>query len=769
MFAPLLWWLIIQILGLAALPLAYRLFDHLPDRGYAFAKPLGLLGTGYALWLLTTLGFLRNRWGGIAGCILLVAGVGWWFYRRDAEVAPVPAQGRGQALSLRDWLAQNHRLILVNELLLALAFFSFLVFRAYNPEITATEKPMELAFLNAILRSETFPPHDPWLSGFAISYYYFGYLMMALLTRFSGLPSNITFNLMQATVFAWTVTGAFSLGYNLVAGDRRPPSGSKPAFRYGLLSAVLVAVMGNLEGALEVLHANGIGSEAFWRWVDIKGLAVAPRGATWYPTDTWWWWRASRIIHDRTLLGQDQEVIDEFPSFSFLLGDMHPHVLALPFLLLAFALALQLLRARCPLRGPRLAIVALALGALGFLNTWDFPLALGIAATAYALSQLGRCTGSTREWLAAVVSTVIEVSLIGVAAYLPFYLSFQSQAGGILPVIYNRTKLHQYGIMFGPFLVIIIGFLLVELRGVWRQKGARGEWAIGLGAVGMMGFCALLGRWLPLMLTILLAAGCLVGWRRLRRHQVWPTAALFSLLLFLVGLALTMSVEFVYLKDTFGTRMNTVFKFYYQTWACFGVAGAYGVYAVLERASGAGRGLFLGTFSLLLAAGLVYPVAAYYSKAGGFQGQPTLDGTAYLAHSHPDDYAAIQWLNRTIPSPVPAEDVPVILEVNGGSYTYAARISTHTGLPTLLGWGGHELQWRGSYEEPGRREPDIRALYTTRDVEQALTLLEKYDITYVYVGELERQTFGAAGLAKFARFMDPVFQCSGVVVYRRRP
>jgi len=773
MFSALLWWLIVQILGLVALPLAYRLFDRLPDRGYGFAKPLGLLGTSYALWLLTTLGFLRNRWGGIVGCVLLMAAGGWWFYRWAVGADLTSAQGQGQGLPLRDWLVENRRLILVNEALFALAFFGFALFRAYNPEITATEKPMELAFLNAILRSDTFPPHDPWLSGFGISYYYFGYLMMALLTRLSGLPSSITFNLMQATMFAWTVTGAFSLGYNLVRspqsivlsqdrGLRTRDSGL--SVKYGLLSSVMVAIMGNLEGLLEVLHANGIGSEAFWQWVDIKGLGEAPRSTTWYPTDTWWWWRASRVIHDRTLLGQDQEVIDEFPAFSFLLGDMHPHVLALPFLLLAFALALQLLRAQRPLRGPRLVLVALLLGGLGFLNTWDFPLALGIATATYALGQLARYLGPTREWLREVVSTAIELFLIGVVAYLPFYLGFQSQAGGILPVVYNRTKFHQYGIIFGPFLVIIVGFLLVELGAVWKRRGARWEWIIGLGALGVMGFCAFLGRWLPVMLTVLLAGGLFVGWRRLRQSsEELATSIVFSLLLFLVGLALTTSVEFVYLKDTFGTRMNTVFKFYYQAWACFGVAGVYGVYAVLQRARGLGRGLFVGVFVLVLAAALIYPITAFYSKAGEFRGQPTLDGTAHLAHSHPNDYAAIQWLNAHV------SGAPVILEANGDQYTYAARISTHTGLPTVLGWGGHELQWRGNYEEPGRREPDIRTLYTTRDVEQALTLLEKYDITYIYVGDLERQAFGSAGLTKFEGFMDPVFQQGGVTIYGRRP
>jgi YYY domain-containing protein len=234
-------------------------------------------------------------------------------------------------------------------------------------------------------------------------------------------------------------------------------------------------------------------------------------------------------------------------------------------------------------------------------------------------------------------------------------------------------------------------------------------------------------------------------------------------MLLLVGLALTMAVEFVFLKDTFGTRMNTVFKFYYQAWACLGVAGAYGTYAVLVRAKSPTREAFILVAAVVFGAGLVYPLAAFYSKANGFRGLPTLDGTAHLSRSHPDDYAAIQWLNTHVGG------APAILEANGGSYTYAARISTHTGLPTVLGWGGHELQWRGNYEEPGQREQDIRTLYTTQDVIAASALLDKYNIAYVYTGDLERQAFGSAGLAKFDVLMDPVFEQGGVTIYRRRP
>ena len=201
------WWLIVEILALAALPLTYRLFKNLPDKGYAFAKPLGILLISYVLWIGASFGFLRNSWGGIVFSILVVALGSWCFYSREDQGARIASFLRG-----------NRRMVIANEALFALAFILFALFRAYNPEIMGTEKPMEFAFLNAILRSDTFPPHDPWLSGFGISYYYFGYLMMAMLTRLSGVASVVAFNLGITLLFALTVTGAYALVYNLIEG-----------------------------------------------------------------------------------------------------------------------------------------------------------------------------------------------------------------------------------------------------------------------------------------------------------------------------------------------------------------------------------------------------------------------------------------------------------------------------------------------------------------------------------------------------------------------
>jgi YYY domain-containing protein len=237
----------------------------------------------------------------------------------------------------------------------------------------------------------------------------------------------------------------------------------------------------------------------------------------------------------------------------------------------------------------------------------------------------------------------------------------------------------------------------------------------------------------------------------------------FILLLFLLGAALALSVEFIYLADSFGTRMNTVFKFYYQVWALWGVGAACAVGLMLddENLWTPFRVVTGSVTALLVAAAVVYPILAISTL--GDRANPTLDGTAWVKQSSPDEYAAIQWLNQNV------SDSPVILEAPGQSYhAEQSRISAFTGLPTVLGWGGHELQWRGNYDEAGRREPEIIKIYTSRDDKETLTLLDKYAISYVYVGPAERAMFPASGLNKFDTMMDVAFQQGNVTIYRKK-
>jgi hypothetical protein len=179
----------------------------------------------------------------------------------------------------------------------------------------------------------------------------------------------------------------------------------------------------------------------------------------------------------------------------------------------------------------------------------------------------------------------------------------------------------------------------------------------------------------------------------------------FALLTLLTALLLTFSVEFVYLRDTFGTRMNTVFKFYFQAWVLLALVASFSVVYLARFAGRALRWGGLTVVTLLVVAGLFYPVFATYTRAERFNTQPTLDGTAYLARQNPADAAAVDWLRHNVPG------VATVLEAHGGSYTYAGRISAQTGLPTLLGWEGHELQWRGNTVEQDQRKPILERIY----------------------------------------------------------
>jgi len=815
-----IWWFVLQLIGLAALPLAFRLFRRLPDRGYTFARPLGLLLTGYLFWLGANLGLLRNRWGGILFALVALAGLSWLAYRRW------PGEDEARLLP---WLRGHLGLVIAVELIFAFAFAGWAWFRGFSPDLMTAggEKFMEIAFINAILRSEAFPPLDPWLSGFAISYYYFGYVMTALLTRFSGVPATSAFTLGIAHLFALTVTGAFGMAYNLVSAARRGEGDRRLAVGYGLLGATFVALMGNLEGLLEAMRSKGLGSEAFWKWVDVPDLWE--RGqvtGNWFPGTSWWWWRGSRVILDRDLLGRPLGIspIDEFPFFSFILGDMHPHVLALPFVLLALALAFNLFRGRGRPTWIEIGLLAVALGGLAFLNTWDFPIYLGLTLLAYGARRYREFdVPGDAFWkdLGVVAGSLFGLGLL---LYLPFYVGFRSQAGGILPNLLFPTRLHQYLIMFGPFIFVLVCWLGVLFVRTYRSEGVQ---RTGLGRqtlltwlgvlflfpVGMLASVALLlvtpsGRafvqstlnmdvvrevigqqtissllgetvrvrlsdpWTSALLALLIAVALVLAWRWLRDRDGAPSFAqlepttVFVLLMILVGLALTLTVEWVYLRDNFGVRMNTVFKFYFQGWVLMGLASAYGSYYLLERVRGPGRTLFHVGLALLLAGGLVYTVFAGYSRAEGFDTEKwTLDGAAWIARQHPDDYAAVEWLRAH------AEGTPVVLETPGKSYNYEGRISALTGLPSVLGWALHEDQWRGSYEEQGKREPDIEAIYSTiartdADATRVLVLLDEYDVTYVYVGPTERSTYPQAGLEKFDWLLEPVFRQGEATIYR---
>ncbi len=883
MIQILVWWLIMQVLGWLTLPTAMRIFRWLPDRGYAFSKALGLLLVSYFLWVGASTTLLNNDLGGILFSVLLLAAISAWFYLR-CKGSLIP--------DIRSFIKEKIKLVVTVEVLFALALVGWAMLRAFAPfkiEAAGGEKFMESAFQNAILRSEHFPPLDPWLSGFAISYYYFGYVMMAMLTHFSGAVSGVAFDLYDSLLFALTLVGSFGVVYNLVAftlksrhqeGDT--PARAGPPVAAGVLGGLLVTIMGNLEGVLESLHASGVLPNGFWNWIDIPGLAQSTVTGSWYPGNIFlWWWHASRVLADKDFFGQNIGVqpIDEFPAFSFILGDNHPHVLALPFVLLAIGLALnyfvrQIQKGRnVPVETPDneppavhawwnpvafaldndwllFVFSALILGSLGFLNTWDLPIYLGLVVLVYGLGVVMVSGRFDRETILRCVMLGLGLGLLSGLLYIFFYLSFSSQAAGILPYVFPPTRLPQYLVMFGSFIFLLTCFLTISLHKQGEERGKVWKsaftwwWRILAICVGLFLLIMLLiavalfilnpapnsslaatlsmvlggmsmgeaivtsaiarlrDPWLMLVLSALLALVLANVGSILRKRSIASdsraepvdsppvvNADAFVYLLILTGLALTLIVEFLYLRDSFGVRMNTVFKFYYQGWVMMGLASAYGIWWVLDRLEKPiGRVLFTVGATLFIALGMVYTLMAIPSRAGGFISPANLDGSSAIAQANPDDWAAIQWLDANAEQGLPAGSVPVILEAPsvtisgtsyaGGSYHYEGRISTFTGFPTLLGWAYHESQWRGNYAEQALREPDIATMYSATNGQTMLDLLRKYNVSYVILGRSEMNYINSLcslpewrctqtmALRKFDLMLQPVFSQGQVKIYK---
>jgi len=242
-------------------------------------------------------------------------------------------------------------------------------------------------------------------------------------------------------------------------------------------------------------------------------------------------------------------------------------------------------------------------------------------------------------------------------------------------------------------------------------------------------------------------------------------AVLMSLAIILTGALLILGPEFFYLRDNFGTRMNTLFKFYFQAWVLWALASAFGVWVIYARARQAVRWLTAGIVALAILTGLVYTAGSLDVTTDHFSRPLALDGMDYFAHSYPDDWAAIQWPQNHV------EGAPVILEGTRGAYWIegrSSRLSMASGLPTLLGWANHESQWRGEYfAQVAHREEDIRTIYQARDWQTTQELLDQYGVKYVIVSPLEMEWYHPVQRDKFERFMHPVFQSGDLTIYGR--
>ncbi|HJM52452.1 MAG TPA: DUF2298 domain-containing protein [Dehalococcoidia bacterium] len=774
------WLFAIQGLGLVALPIGYVLFRPFPNRGYLLHKPLGLLLVTSVTWFMASVGIADFSRGSVFLAIAiwaLVAGVIGWRLRSE----------------IQGFLRTRWRLIFGMEALFLAAFIGFLLIRFANPDLwhqwRGGEKPMDFAYLNAVTRSTVMPPYDPWFAGGYLNYYYFGQFIVATVIRLTGIVPSVAYNLAIPMLAAMTVGGAFTVVHGLVERAQllRPgavKTGATSAVVAGLIGALFVTIIGNMDGLFQVVSGTN---------------RVLFEGRPFGEFD---FWRSSRMY----AWDSGGNEITEFPFFSFLFADLHAHLIAIPFALLTVGLAISaFLRATSVPKGGSataiagLAVLGLSVGALRIINAWDFPTSMGFIAIALIAGELLSRGGTIRSRLAHGTGRVIFVGVLSYALFLPFHQRYEVEVG--LDRNEILSPLWRYMTIYGIFLLGIAAYLAVEIKRVLRSGESTDlapNWmrnappvtasVIGL-ATALLAVIVHTGHAtlaFTLIGTGLLAFVWLLAYRQrvADRMELGMVTAIAA-----VALGLGAFPELFLLNDDI-SRQNTVFKFYLQAWILFGIASAYllwRLWAFGESAFSGGefltwkrvRGAGIGVFVLMLAIGLIYPALATPARISDRINthESGLDGTAFMADAVlfeqqgplalGDDVKGIRWLEENV------EGSPIIVEGISALYGWGNRVSIYTGLPAVIGWEWHQIQQRPGFEfDVVQRRYEVDNFYSTPHELAAVNLLRKYDVKYVYVGELERTHYPGIGTAKFRRMesygLTLVYEEWPVAIYEYR-
>lgn len=665
-----IWYLTIQLLGLIFLPYTLAMFKRLPDRGYAFGKALSIVIISFIIWIAAYLHILPNsRWAIILIVVLLAAGSLFLFWRRRQDIL--------------GFIRDNWKIILATEAIFLIAFISWGVVRAFNPNILYSEKFGDFGYVNAIMRSEYFHPHDHWLSGFPLKYYYFGHLMMATLTKLTGIVSSVSYNLSLALVFALTCTGAFGIVYNLV---KLIKGSTRTAIGFGMVAAVFLVVLGNLEGFLEVLYSNSFESEDFWSWVGINELETSGQyqpydSQHWYPDRGWWWWHAARVIIVKNAAGQYLDyTINEFPFFSFTLADLHGHLMTLPFALLNLALCLEFLISPIKLgiawlmrNWLKIIVCAICLGALMFINSWDFFTYALLFAVAMIVGEYMRRKGFSFSTLFNAGITWLALAIVTIIIYLPaFQIMFstsghlaETAGGGFILQPYGGmdTRYFHFFLFWGPFLFITVSYILAQAWHTLRGGKIPG-WAILLAIcipllplivwgptvnwtyienlhkpdyATWLYFFWKFARMLPLFILVsLIILTAVKKWHGITESESeseGQKSHLFTLTILFVAYMLFIGCELFNINDR-GVwayeRNTTIYKIYYQAWVFMAVGSAFSLYWLARRWRLIGREQLTAVASAYVGRHIEGPL---HKPTEWYRGSPLSKAASGVAHA----------------------------------------------------------------------------------------------------------------------------------------
>lgn len=801
------WYLTLFLLSLLFLPSVLTIFRKLPDRGYPLARIISLLAVGWAAWLLASLklaAFTRVT-------ILLVLVI-------FALVNVLLAVKRWSEFS--GFIKANWRNLLAVEGLFAVVFVHGVLLRLGNPDLwqpwMGGEKPMNFAIFNSVLKSVYFPPANPWLSGYYLNYYYYGYVLEAIPTKLLGIMPSFAYNLILPTWFAMSGVGAFCVAYNLTVklltghngeGDTTgKPKFARLAWIAGLSAVVLMLFLGNLyqvrklweelpavapiEQAEDLTGASRLIAAISGAGQVINDLADLPG------SKSSWYFEASRPILNGVDEGSETPIA-EFPLFTYLYGDMHPHLLVMPIWFAALAWLLLFFVPNGE-RRPWLdrilfwAAGGLVLGVFRGAHTWDYVTLLGLAIVAAGWTSWLAYRQVNRQ---ALMDFAIKIALLLALTVVMYFPVGQWFITGYTTVILwkgSRTPLGDYLIVHGLFLFILVSFLLVE-SGSWisgrtaRLKANRFEiiipdirlwirWAVYIGLAAVLAYFSY--KVVP-VLVLVIPLLFWVGLIFFKKGQ--STFKQILLALFAAGLAITVLVEVVTLKGD-AARMNTVFRFYMQVWTIFSVTSGAMLGYLFNRWHGwrpAWRWSWTIALALLVLGAAAYPLTAIPARYNDrwpkiFDPPVTLNGMDFMLGESANvkgerdpaagavyndsekllhlgyDYDGIRFMQENV------SGTPTIVEGIHGEYRWTGRYSVYTGLPAVASWSWHVRQHNSLMDGAivDRRIEEVKTFYETTDLATALAFLERYQVEYVILGDMEREFYAPDGVEKFSQLVQ---------------
>ena len=793
-----LWYAAVFLIGLLVYPLIRLVLPGLTDKGYPLARTFGLLLLSYLVWLAGSAGipFLRST---ILVVLFLIAFAGLYAgYRQRDDL-------------LEEWKGAKRYYLIIEIIALAL-FVTAILIRFGNPDLwhpwKGGERPMDFSYFNAILKSTTFPPYDPWFAGGYINYYYYGFVFVGVLTKLLGIIPSFAYNLILPTLFMLLGLGAFSITWNLLDGNTAKNELRDMPYLAGGSGVLGLAIFGNLGviqmvvRGLQRLASAGVNvtdGTLFQRfkWT-LMGFVQLFNSLTLHYRLDEWYWNPSRVIS-----GEHGGPITEFPFFTFLYGDPHAHFIALPLTVLAFAWVLSIVKSTRQKEKTRYSFGnligatffgGLVVGVLRPTNTWDFYpyLALGAAALIYAWWRESKEGGY--NWFQPALRLLLFL-VFAFIAFQPYSNWYGEGYTSIKPWFGTHTPVGEYLSHWGFFLLILVSWMFAETVD-WMSKTPvsalrelrKYRELIIAGLLIMIVIVVSFGITLENDLSVgdftLIGGGVHIIWFVLP-IMAWALVLILrpgqslmkGFVLFLIGtsLAITLMVELVYVEGDIG-RMNTVFKFYLQAWTLMSVSAAAALCWLIPLAKdwkSPFRVIWRVLFLILLSGAALYPILGGVAKIKDrmvMDAPHTLDGMEYMRHATyhdldtaldlSQDYNAIRWIQDNI------EGSPVIVEANQVEYHWGTRYTVYTGLPGVVGWNWHQRQQRTltPHDWIFSRVEDVNVFYDTADLEAAGDFIEKYQVSLIIVGQLERANYLPEGINKFEQGLGILWK----VVYQNQ-